>query len=522
MKKKGLIVTIIVLVVLIILAGGTFAYIYFGTDFLLSERQGFEKYALQLVMGDNKFISNNIESYLYKKENTPYTTNGNISADTIITENSEANSTENQKLTEILDYCNKAYISFDGKVDNTNRKFEQNISINYSDTVKFPFTIRTDGDVYGIQSDNIGSTFIAIENNNIPDLLQKFGIEDVSNVPNKLEYGELESMNLTEEEEKHILNTYILPIYNNITDDKFSKQDNSDESVTYTLTLTTDELKNILIQTLEIFKEDQYMIDKLNSEIQEIYGNNYDETSMEINQKSIQESISNIESASIEDDTIQLGITQTNRKVNKISINYGEIAIDISKLVSNQSGDNYNISILKGGYTLFDLEISYSVIDTNSLNEQYIATVNIENNSTITYHYSNTVTFGSNISFEPLNATNSAILNSYSTEQLLPFLGQLGIRIVQINNEQMTALGYPTELINPVIMWFATPSIVTTIQDQENIYNNAQGGQQDFNETLEQDNENLNSIEEQIKDLYQNSETNNINVGTSNIIANVN
>ena len=241
---------------------------------------------------------------------------------------------------------------------------------------------------------------------------------------------------------------------------------------------------------------------------------------MEINQKSIQESISNIGSASIEDGTVQLGITQSDRRVNKISINYGEITINISKLSSNQSGDNYNISILKGGYTLFDLEMSYSVIDTNSLHEQYIATVNIENKTTTKYHYSNTVTFGSNISFEPLNATNSAILNSYSTEQLLPFLGQLGIRIVQINNEQMTELGYPTELINPVIMWFATPSIITTMQNQENIVDNAEKGQQNFNETLEQDNESLDNIEGQLQDLYENSEAN--NVDTSNITANIN
>lgn len=523
MKKKGLIIAIIVIVVLLILAGGAFAFIYFGTDLLLSERQGFEKYAIQIVTGENKFISSNMENYFNKKETTPYTTSGSISADTmLIGETATTNSTEVQKLTEILKYSDQAYISFDGKVDNANKKFEQNISINYSDAVKFPFTYRVDGDIFGIQSNEIGDTFIAIDNNNLPELFQKLGATDVTAVPNKLESTELQSANFTDEEKTHILNTYILPIYNSITDEKFSKQDNSDGSVTYTLTLTTQEMKNILVQALDILKEDQLMLDKLNGIVQELYGDNYNEATMEINQKSIQESISNIESASIEDDIIQLGITQTNRKVNKISINYGEIAIDISKLVSNQSGDNYNISMLKGGYTLFDLEISYSVIDTNSLNEQYIATVNIENNSTITYHYSNTVTFGSNISFEPLNATNSAILNSYSTEQLLPFLGQLGIRIVQINNEQMTALGYPTELINPVIMWFATPSIVTTIQEQENIYNNAQEGQQDFNETLEQDNENLNSIEEQIKDLYQNSETNNINVGTSNIIANVN
>ena len=521
MKKKGLIITIIVLVVLLVLAGGAFAYIYFGTDLLLSERQGFEKYAIQLVVGENKFISSNLENYYNRKETTPYTTDGSISAATmLIGDAASTNSTEVQKLVDILRYSDQASISFEGKVDNANKKFEQNISINYSDTVKFPFTYRVDGDIYGIQSDEIGATFIAIDNNNLPELFQNLGATDVTGIPNKLESTELQSANFTDEERAHILNTYILPIYNGITDDKFSKQDNSDGSVTYTLTLTTQELKNMLLQALEILKEDQLMIDKLNGIAQELYGDNYNEETMEINQKSIQESISNIGSASIEDGTVQLGITQSDRRVNKISINYGEITINISKLSSNQSGDNYNISILKGGYTLFDLEMSYSVIDTNSLHEQYIATVNIENKTTTKYHYSNTVTFGSNISFEPLNATNSAILNSYSTEQLLPFLGQLGIRIVQINNEQMTALGYPTELINPVIMWFATPSIVTTMQNQENIVDNAEEGQQNFNETLEQDNESLDNIEGQIQDVYENSDAN--NVDTSNITANIN
>ena len=356
MKKKGLIVAIIVIAVLLILAGGAFAFIYFGTDLLLSERQGFEKYAIQIVTGENKFISSNLENYYNRKETTPYTTDGSISADTmLIGETATTNSTEVQKLVDILRYSDQASISFEGKVDNANKKFEQNISINYSDAVKFPFTYRVDGDIYGIQSDEIGDTFIAIDNNNLPELFQKLGATDVTAVPNKLESTELQSARFTDEEKTHILNTYILPIYNSITDEKFSKQDNSDGSVTYTLTLTTQEMKNILVQALDILKEDQLMLDKLNGIVQELYGDNYNEATMEINQKSIQESISNIESASIEDDTIQLGITQTNRKVNKISINYGEIAIDISKLVSNQSGDNYNISILKGGYTLLDL-----------------------------------------------------------------------------------------------------------------------------------------------------------------------
>ena len=141
MKKKGLIVAIIVLVVLLVLAGGAFAYIYFGTDLLLSERQGFEKYAIQLVEGKNKFISSNVENYLNKKENTPYTTNGTITVDIMPIGEVATNSEGTQNLTEVLNYSNNTAISFDGKVDNANRKFEQNISINYSDAGCIWYTI---------------------------------------------------------------------------------------------------------------------------------------------------------------------------------------------------------------------------------------------------------------------------------------------------------------------------------------------------------------------------------------------
>ena len=207
MKKKGLIVAIIVIVVLLVLAGGAFAYIYFGTDLLLSERQGFEKYAIQLVVGENKFISSNLESYFNRKETTPYTTDGTISADTmLIGEAASTNSTDMQELVDILRYSDQTNISFEGKVDNANKKFEQNISINYSDTVNFPFTYRADGDVYGIQSDEIGTTFIAIENNNLPTLFQNLGTTDITGIPDKLESTELQNANFTDEEKIHVLN----------------------------------------------------------------------------------------------------------------------------------------------------------------------------------------------------------------------------------------------------------------------------------------------------------------------------
>ena len=119
-------------------------------------------------------------------------------------------------------------------MDNANKKFEQNISINYSNTVTLPFTYRVDGDIYGIQSNEIGDTFIAINNNNLPELFKKLGAIDVTGIPNKLESAELQSAKFTDEERTHILNTYILPIYNGITDDKeIGSQQTAEDGTAY-------------------------------------------------------------------------------------------------------------------------------------------------------------------------------------------------------------------------------------------------------------------------------------------------
>ena len=85
----------------------------------------------------------------------------------------------------------------------------------------------------------------------------------------------------------------------------------------------------------------------------------------------------------------------------------------------------------------------------------------------------------------------------------------------------MTELGYPTELINPIIMWFATPSIVTTMQEQENIFNSADEGHQNFNDTLEQDNESLQAIEEQLNSIYENAKVSDTDESSDVNISNI-
>src|SRR5699024_8355448 len=114
------------------------------------------------------------------------TTNGKISANVDILKDISTDY-ELQVYNRAVEAGNNTNITFTGKVDNANNRIEQDISVNYSDTVKLPFKFKRYGDIYGVQADSISETYLAIENNNLQEFVQKFGIENVENIPNKIE-----------------------------------------------------------------------------------------------------------------------------------------------------------------------------------------------------------------------------------------------------------------------------------------------------------------------------------------------
>ena len=57
---------------------------------------------------------------------------------------------------------------------------------------------------------------------------------------------------------------YIVPMYEGLAEDKFSKVENSDGSVRYVLTLTNAELKSIFVNMLQTLSTDTMMINKIN------------------------------------------------------------------------------------------------------------------------------------------------------------------------------------------------------------------------------------------------------------------
>src|SRR5699024_2027393 len=107
-------------------------------------------------------------------------------------------------------------ITYSGKVDNTERKNEQNITLNYSEDVNFPFKYKYANDTVGLQTDYVSSKYIGIEISNLKEIAEKFGVEDTSEFPDTIDFfsdfTNQETMNLTAEEREQVINTY-LPIF---------------------------------------------------------------------------------------------------------------------------------------------------------------------------------------------------------------------------------------------------------------------------------------------------------------------
>ena len=464
MKKKGLLITIIVLIVLLILAGGAFAYIYLGTDLLKTDKELFAKYAMQMGEQESGFSPSILTDYENKKKTMPYSTNGDFSVNTEIIADTSTDA-QMQAVSSMIEYGNNTNITFSGKVDSVNSKVEQDISINYSDAVNFPFNYKQVGDVYALASDNVATGYIAVENNNLPDLLQKFGVTDVTGVPNKIEIQEPQSLQFTDEEKTHIQQNYLLPLFNNFTDDKFSKVENADGSVSYVLSTTNVELQNYAIQMLEVLRNDTTMINKINNIVAELYQDSYDET-MSITAEDIDEIINRLNEQNIKEVIVQISITQKDGMTNNITINSDEININFDKQQTDSSV-NYNFSFTYSDVTsdeTIDIELgmSFDGLNTDNVTESITFSMGSPDVFNTSYSYNNTVSFDSNISIEDF-ANDVTILNNYPAEQVQPFIAQLFTKIASINQSQMQQIGFPIDTLNPMYMWIAGPNMVMAI-----------------------------------------------------------
>lgn len=478
-KNNGLKIAIVIVLIIILILIGVIALLYFATDVFRSNKEAFFKYTAQLIEQEDGFIDNTLTQYLEKKKNTPYEDNGSIDFDISIPEMGQDN-----------DALNNFNISFTGKTDNTNSKNEQNISLNYSNDVNFPFYYRKVGDVQGIQTDNVGSKYIAKRDGEEIQSLEDMeininGLEEISAIYN--------NMQISNEDIQNFKTTYFDNIFSQIQDDKFSKI-SEENSTGYKLTLSDDDLKDILTKVLEKLKEDEGTLDKLN----QLLG--LEQSASKIRSTSIDELINDITNNS-QIGTLEVTVYKTSGELSKIDIQHENLKLTLEKLKQeNELRYNANIEILQNSEQLYNASLvaRYTGIETNNVIENYELllgtnysnTVNQETsnenvtgsleelqemaeqtvtNEHVEYKYTlnNTVQFMQSSDIQDFSTENAIILNDQDDEYVTNLMDAIEQRLISVNQKQMEQIGVSEEQ-NPIN--YVLPTIVI-----ENLTGNTSG-----------------------------------------------
>ena len=443
-KNTKILLILIIIIVIIILAG--VGILVFATDIFKSDKEMFFKYMADI--GDSKkgFIDDGLKQYFEKKNNTPYNDEGEFSVN--ISSDNEQKKFEN---------VNNFNISFSGQVDTANSKAAQNISLNYSNDVKFPINYKQIENKIGLQTKYIGSKFVAIET----EKLNKFS-EDLDDVES---YGEMVDklqkmgkVELTEDEKSHIKDTYITVINQQLEKDKFSKVKESDMSG-YKLSLTGTDLQNVLVKLLETLKNDQTTVDKLNEYLK------IQKNSAKITASQIDDAIKSIkDDTDFSDKNFEITVYQKNRDVCKLVIETTEGTIAIEKKIE---GNQQNIDVsyevkedkkskisfsanFENLESLQNIKENYELIISSPEVTESSTTKDIDSEVVYKYNFSNDVNFTDSATVEEFSSDNSLMLTDYDSDQVSNFLNAVVERISEVNEQQMGQLGLEASE-NPIV-----------------------------------------------------------------------
>lgn len=471
MKQKIIKRLIIVLLITILILGGIFAYLYFGTDILKTNEQLFFKYLGQMVDTQEGFIDTQLIEYSNKKYTGKYEDSGNFSIDVDMT------GMDSQMLQTINDFN----IEYAGKIDNTARKNEQDISINYSSDVNFPIKYKYANETLGLQTDYVSQKYIGIENRNLKEFAENLGITDTESIPDTIDLfsrlNNQETVNFTEEERKQVIHTYKTMIQEKLTGKEFTKTQEN-EVTSYSVQMTNQEIQDLMVTFLETLKNDQIMMSKMEEMFKEALDSmNQNSTEKITIQTMIQEMIDDMYDSEIGEGSTTITVSQINRKVSAIALTSTEETTEVEvKLTKTKDQGNLN----------YGIEMNITDVETQE-NMKYFLTASYQGLEQLasvneTYQYgitgmidgqeqkmicnlNCTDTFHDGIIIEDYTEDEIQVLNEYNQEELLTLIMTIAERISEVNAMQMEEIGF-SEYGNPIMFAFPLTSLPILMYNQ--------------------------------------------------------
>lgn len=255
-KKKGKTGIIIFVLLLLILLGLGAAYLYFSYTKVSYKEEFFNNLSNTNI---GKIVNTEIYNNLCNRilnENSEATTSVNFST-----------TLEDENLKDID--TSKFLIDLTSKNNVNEEKFSTEFGINYSGNKIFNVKMLADKEKIAAFSDEVVDKYVCF---NYPLVKEVFGID--VNKESLTRIRDAQKINITDEEKQNYINKYMQDILTLLPEEKFSSQDNivinkNAESLnvtSYALSLSKDELKNILVNTLTNLKNDKELLNKLVSE----------------------------------------------------------------------------------------------------------------------------------------------------------------------------------------------------------------------------------------------------------------
>ena len=370
-KKRRLILIISIVLVLLILLT-LFALVYINTDMFKSNKTLFMKYLGQNTQNMNGVYTQISQESDYENslEQSKYTVNTQINV----------NNTENLGTTEenTDNIINQLKIVAEGQVDKANQYNYQRMNLYNGENSLLGLEYIQNSNTYGLRFSDLFQQFLLVDNNNLQELFSKLGYsnEEISNIPNQIDFEQLETnqLEISEEEKETLSNRYIGIIENGISSQNFSKEQNQTIEIdgksvqvnAYSVTLTKEQLNNMYLAILEQLKSDEIILGKLDTIQAKID---------QFNQLS-QNSDSNLENGteSLKDSFIGV-IDETISQINQNNIGQDETTITVYENMKNT---------VRTAIQTSEYEINLDFLSTNGENFVQYSEDNNSNDTTRT------------------------------------------------------------------------------------------------------------------------------------------
>ena len=355
-KKRLIIAIIIILILVLAIAGAGFAYLYIKTDTFRTDQELFAKYISQNAETLQKFSdSQTIKQYENLKNVEKFESNTKIK--TTYSEGGEVSNAINNLYGTIVVQKNATdnYFYADGQVILDEQKYLE------SEIIK-------DKDVYGIRFTDVVKQFITVrDDDKFNDVANDIGIDSakLEKIMNGIDgTGKVTDAIATDSETETLKNKYMQLVIDTLKQGKFASNkkavitynNNTVNTKAYSVSLTSEQVENLLIQILNNLKTEDAIISNL-------------QTSKEKYQEDIDKEINSLTSEK-EVPTVRITVYEQNGNTIRTIVEIGTNKVIVENTETNgEVKSNIQVSIINSDQTD---EYKTQITKNSSENEENI------------------------------------------------------------------------------------------------------------------------------------------------------